>query len=775
MKYVIVVCCFLLLAQVRVGAADFLIDDFSDVSDWSGDFQVVDKQLVLSGEATKEVLQDWSGYQSLEIVRGNDSHIKINILDAEGEIWTAKSQGLNFLIPFEEFTLEKSTPTGDMVLSAGNIHKLTVIGSAELKSIGLSGSKGFSGPNVYIQTANKYFAGKSWDKVASEVKSKGFTAVHLTPVELTPSTYYKQKEIVEAFHQVGLPVALAIYPGTDFYAYDTYPMWHQSFLEGGGSSWSWRVYNCLREEAFIDYTIKYLQKQFLEYGYDALHISEPWLEVWGGPQKPELYACFCERCKSAFKTETGVDPVELFTATSLNYYTKNPQLYQKWMDFRVDTVVNFVEKIIDGLHQVKPGVPAYVMFLSDITVEPGKTREYQAMDLERFAEIGDAVIIETAWQDWTKSDLWPGYILSYGMEYSPRVFAKNPEALIFAQPDVGSNWDQMHRSPKWLREFSAFSNRSGFDGYIVYEYSQMGYRMLPSTEIVLDDFEKSESGDFWSAVKTGYDEVLVGRMGNNSFEGEGSLLLYYSGVESGTVGMEKDVMLDLTGFEYLELTANFATFNEGDKITLRYEIVTGTENYTADCEVTVLDKWQVVNLPFSEFGDDLNLSQVKKIRISLIKTPSLDPFGMLYIDLLKAGGSRRSFIDGQSLPLTRSPKQATNVLVENIKVELLETVALENNLHQVDLKLTLLSGERSIGNLVADVVVCDQSTMAELPKLNRSYKLGALRKGTDREILAKLTLPKGEFEISVRLYTQGTDFLSQKSQVTKSDSLQLIL
>lgn len=773
LKYVLLVCCFFLLTQVGVGAADLIVDDFRDVSDWLGDFAVDGGKLTVKGEATKQVLQDWSGYLYLEIARTEDSPLEIRIVDGDGEVWTAQGSEKTIAIPFSEFELIGSTSAGDKILSTGKVQTLTLKGNTQLNFIGLSGSKGFAGPNVYIQTANKYYAGKTWEKAAEEIKNKGYTAVHLTPVELTPSTYYKQKEMVDAFHKAGLPVALTIYPGTDFWAYNAYPQWHQSFLKGGGSKWSWRVYNCLREEEFIDYTIKYLQEQFLEYGYDALHISEPWLEVWGGPNNPELYACFCDRCRSAFENETGVDPVELFNNRSQYYYTKNPELYQKWVDFRVDTVASFVDKIIKGLREVKPDVPVYVMFLSDVTVEPGKTREYQAMDLERFAEIGDGVIIETAWQDWTRSDLWPGYILSYGMEYSPRVFAANPDALIFAQPDVGSNWDEMHRSPQWLLDFSAYAYRTGFDGYIVYEYSQMGYRMLPSTEIILDDFEKTESGNYWTSLKSGFDEVLVGRASNNAFEGEGSLLIYYSGVISGLSGAEKDVMLDLSGFEYFDLQINFSTLSSGETVSLQYEIVTDRNTYSAQESVAVQEGWQNVRLPFTKLGEDLNLSHVRKIRISLVKTEQLDDFGMIYIDLLKVGGSRSSFIESYNLPRTSSPKPASKLEIGDMKIEPLGSTRLESGLNQVDVKVTLVSGERSIGSVVFDLVVRDATSKQEQPKLSRTYRVGALRRETEREVMTQLILPDGEFEIFVRAYTQGLDFVSEKSDLAISESINL--
>ena len=745
-------------------AAEFVVDDFRDLSDWEGQIVGQGQVVMINGEASKTVSQEWSGYRTLEIEQKTPAKIIVTLLDADGELWQAEGQGNKLLFPFDSFKLIATSNISDKKLSTGNIQRMTLQGHSEIEIIGLGQSKGFNGPNVYVETANKYYAGKTWQKVAGEIKGKGFTAVHLTPVELTPETYYKQKEIVDAFHAVGLPVALTIYPGTDFDAYRKHPEWHQSFLQGGGSEWSWRVYNCLREEEFIAYTIKYLQDQFVNNGYDALHVSEPWLEVWGGPTKPSEYACFCPRCREGFQTEAGVDPYQLFDKNSSSYYTKNPELYKKWVDFRVNTVATFVNKIITGLRKVKPDVPAYVMFLSDVSVEPGKTREYQAMDLERFAQISDGVIIETAWQDWTKSNLWPGYILAYGKEYAPRVYVEKPEAILYAQPDVGSNWDEMHRSPEWLRVFSAYANRAGFDGYIAYEYSQMGYRLLPTTQIVIDDFEKKESDLYWEPFNTSFDEVLAGRIGKDAFEGQGCLMLFYSGEsKEGFLAVEKDVMLDLNGFTQLEVMTLFDLFTPGEKVKVKYEIQTDHSIYNASTEVIVADGWQKVIMPFVNFGSSYDLSHVKKIRIGIDKSGSIPNMAKILFDMFVVAGTRRSFLDTQHLPLTTEPKPTNVAKVSEATVEIGDFSRSDNELNKVELSLNFVGGERSLSNLMVDIIVCEKISGLELPKLGRTLKIGSLRRESKKVINTDILLPTGTYKIILRLYTQGSNFLSQEA------------
>ncbi|HPQ11838.1 MAG TPA: hypothetical protein PLQ98_10990, partial [Bacillota bacterium] len=86
---------------------------------------------------------------------------------------------------------------------------------------------------------------------------------------------------------------------------------------------------------------------------------------------------------------------------------------------------------------------------------------------------------------------------------------------------------------------------------------------------------------------------------------------------------------------------------------------------------------------------------------------------------------------------------------------------------------TLVSGERSIGSVVFDLVVRDATSKQEQPKLSRTYRVGALRRETEREVMTQLILPDGEFEIFVRAYTQGLDFVSEKSDLAISESINL--
>ena len=58
-------------------------------------------------------------------------------------------------------------------------------------------------------------------------------------------------------------------------------------------------------------------------------------------EMPEFDFCYCEDCRTKFKSEQGYDPLDL----------EDPSKDEKWRQFRLDSITNLVNKIADGVHQ----------------------------------------------------------------------------------------------------------------------------------------------------------------------------------------------------------------------------------------------------------------------------------------------------------------------------------------------------------------------------------------------------------------------------------------
>lgn len=307
-------------------------------------------------------------------------------------------------------------------------------------------------------------------EVARLVKSYGFNVVHLIAVNVgdnSSSFLNVMSSFVEAFRSENLSIVLTIYPPTDRVAWETHPEWRQRFLNGG-SQYDWRVYLAPTNDDFVIYYLKNVKRLLKAYNFDGIELAECWYEVDKGPGSP-YYADFSSSMRQKFKEASGIDPLELFNSSSPYYYLRDSKLYEKWVNFRVEVIVNFMKKILNAAKEVNPNIKTYIMYLSDVG-QNYSTRVVHAQDLDAIVKDvkPDYVVIETAWQDWIKIDLSPDYIKSYAAYYVSKVHGSGVKVI--AQTDVGSV-PQMKRNLEWVKEFTQHAVNNGFDGVVFYEFS----------------------------------------------------------------------------------------------------------------------------------------------------------------------------------------------------------------------------------------------------------------------------------------------------------------
>lgn len=307
-------------------------------------------------------------------------------------------------------------------------------------------------------------------EVAKLVKGYGFNTAHLVVVnvgDISSSFSNTISSYVEALRSENLSVVLTIYPPTDSIAWETHPEWRQRFLNGE-SKYDWRVYLAPTNDGFVTYYLENVKRLLKTYNFDGIELAECWYEVDEGPSSP-YYADFSSSMRQKFKEASGVDPLELFNSSSLHYYLKDSQLYEEWVNFRVEVITNFMKNILNAAKEVNPNIRTYVMYLSDVG-QNYSTRIDHAQDLNAIIKDvrPDYVVIETAWQDWIRVDLSPSYVKSYADYYVSKVH--NAQVKIIVQTDVGSV-SQMRRSLDWVKEFTQNAIDNGFDGVVFYEFS----------------------------------------------------------------------------------------------------------------------------------------------------------------------------------------------------------------------------------------------------------------------------------------------------------------
>ena len=429
--------------------------------------------------------KDVSGYDGImaEMESFAPGEVRLQIMDCLNQVWALNRKipegDFRMLFDFKDFECKSEHP---QTKTPASLEKLELAGNFSravekllLQNLKPFGSRGLNGPSTAVDPAFDIYHKQPWDKTVADIKELGFTAVDF--IIVYDLALEKQREIIQKFHEAGISVALRIYPTTDFEAYEKHPDWRQISLDGS-SRHDWRVYLCPNSEEFTNHICEEVKKTVRAVNYNAIELAEPWFEVWGGayPDNPTRgkYGCLCSNCRKKFQDLHGVDPKELFDKKCGYYFEKeeNREIYQKWQDFRVDTIIRFSGRIYEAAKEARPGIKIIHMHLADCSVEPGRSREYQAMDIEQgLREIRpDVMIIEDAWQDWTRPELRPDFVKGYAKAYIDQIRSVSPDVIIKAHADIGS-LSEMQRRYSWMREFSALARAGGFDAPIYYEYS----------------------------------------------------------------------------------------------------------------------------------------------------------------------------------------------------------------------------------------------------------------------------------------------------------------
>lgn len=339
---------------------------------------------------------------------------------------------------------------------------------------------GVNGPSICVDPAFPYYKKQPWPTTFAQIRGAGFTAVQVVDVGTTTVSSDDLRRIADQCKAAGLAPVLRIYPPTHFRLYYEHPEWRQRMLGGADGCFDWRVYLCMNQPQFLKEYTRDLQDRLHGGPWAGVQFAELWLEQWGGPVEDgrprAAYACVCEQCSNRFRhISGGIDAREMLTSTTSPHYFVHPQntrLYKQWLDFRAETVTSFGASLAHAIRDVNTTIAIDVMSLSDALVEPGKAREYQAIDLDALvlALHPNSVTIEDAWQDWTRLDLSPDYVRAYGKAYVSRLHQLKPDIILFSHSDIGSI-PTSRRSPAWIKSFAEESRKAGFDAPSFYEWS----------------------------------------------------------------------------------------------------------------------------------------------------------------------------------------------------------------------------------------------------------------------------------------------------------------
>lgn len=350
------------------------------------------------------------------------------------------------------------------------------------------------GKSIQIDPLFGYYKDRSVKSIVDEIELAGYESVHYFVV----NENQVDGELIDEFRNRGIAVwALVLGNGT--YSTAAYPAewpeWEMELVTPQNDGYT-RL--SPHSENYRQWKKDVLADLVLKYPFDGIEIAEPYFPEWNGFDTGN-YGDIGPNAQKAFFEEYNESEIPDFTdETKSNYYLNDQELYDKWIQFRVDGVNSFLDELINGENGVKDVRPDILVATWSLAIDAGDDsfetlRERQGLDAAEMvgAVQPDIHFFQTHYPDWMRPDLPTDYIKHY-RPFVEQLKNVHPNMPLGVQADIGSI-QNMIKNQEWVDAFSDTAFAEGFQTWTAYEYFIGGhmYESIPTPmkAVRIDDHE----------------------------------------------------------------------------------------------------------------------------------------------------------------------------------------------------------------------------------------------------------------------------------------------
>lgn len=388
------------------------------------------------------------------------------------------------------------------------------------------------GRSVEIDPQFGYYRDRSPASVAAEIRAQGYSIVRYI---LTADSAV-QPGLVEAFHREGIGVWYATFVNGTYSTRDLPPGWPEwrmvtrSDLAGQPLNDGYTRL-CLNNAAYRAWKKAQMVRLLERVPFQGIDLMEPHWPEYPGPDSP-AYACFCSSCRQAFpQMFPGEEALpDILDPLSPRAPSRNPGLWQKWLEFRRRTLTGCLDDLVNGAGGIRahrPATPVCVWTLAlSATNGLEQVRELHGEDPAELARVvkPDLLCLQTHWPDWVRAELKADYVLAY-RPFLDAVRAVAPDLPMMIQADTGSQ-RQNRRSWTWIRAFERACSGMGVQNTTFYEYFLGDYLYADPPRIVAArlagdrlELRFSKRLDPETAVELSHYQLSLGRVVSAQVDG----------------------------------------------------------------------------------------------------------------------------------------------------------------------------------------------------------------------------------------------------------------
>jgi len=337
------------------------------------------------------------------------------------------------------------------------------------------------GHSTQISVGFPYYADRSPESVASELRANGFSTVHF----MIPAPSLIDPRWIEALHHEGIGVWWSVFGNAAYTEQDLPEEWNAWEVVrradlGGAPYQRQAIRFCLSNPEFRMWRRRTITETLKKHPFDGVDIMEPYWPAYPGPRSP-AYGCFCDRCLRAFRRMFPSEKAlpDVLDSASPNAPQNNPELWGKWLQFRKGALTSFLNYLVNGKGAIRGAAPKVQVCTWSLALAEDN-------GLERVCEIHganpaeivrivkpDAHCLQTHWPDWLKPGLEPGYVRAY-QPFVDAIRERAPGLPLMIQADTGSR-ERNQRDWAWIRQFRRSCAQMKIHNTTYYEYFISGY------------------------------------------------------------------------------------------------------------------------------------------------------------------------------------------------------------------------------------------------------------------------------------------------------------
>jgi hypothetical protein len=224
---------------------------------------------------------------------------------------------------------------------------------------------------------------------------------------------------------------------------------------------------------FVEWQVGRVKAILENYDVAGIEFAESYFPEWKTLQSNGFYGDISAYARKKFTVQQKGNGA---ATLSFDYIRNDLTLYNKWIEFRADAILDFNQKVKAAIKQADPQVlyAAWGMAVRNGTI--GEIREHFGLDMIRMVKEvqPDVMVLQTASQDWLDPALKPDYLHAY-TPLANALKQANPKVALSIQTDIVSlgysNANVAKRLPEWWLQFFDLSLRSGYYTNTAYEYA----------------------------------------------------------------------------------------------------------------------------------------------------------------------------------------------------------------------------------------------------------------------------------------------------------------